>query len=267
MSKNLPVIFFIALLFVIIIITNPFTAEKRSIVFDILVKYEEQNSLATNIENLSKSEKLELAEEYINTAKEITRYDKYDKAIEITNNAIFINPDYENIYSQLSNLYLLRAYYNANSNKEKVVDSHDYTLAVEYAERNIKKFPESIKSYDGLISTYVFVDNYDKALETAKKACYSDLKFKHLCHKVSDLYLMKGEKQQAIQFYKELAQKHKNSNIAWIYKEIGNHYEYQGQCEQSQKYYKMAYQMHSTSENLQLLTTHCNKKLQSINDN
>lgn len=247
----------------IIIATNPFAATNTNATFDLLNKYEQINE-HDSIKNLSDNGRKDLVEDYLYIAKQMAKYDKYDKAIEVTNKAIYIDPIYDNIYNDLAGLYIARALYNSSNNREKAKQTNDFQKAIEYGKKNIDTFPDSPKSYDALTNTYVLVRDYNSAINTARTGCYANPKFKNLCQKVSDLYIYQRERTKAVEFYKDLIEKRKNSDVSWIYKNIGTIYKDYGACSESSKYLKIAYSMHSNSENLKALTSPCYVKSQKI---
>ena len=247
----------------IIIATNPFAATRNGDTFDLLNQYEKIND-NDSLNNLSENGKKDLVEDYIYIAKQMAKYDKYDKAIEVINKAINIDPTYDNIYSNIADLYIARALYKSSNNRDKAVKTSDFLKAIEYSQKNIDTFPDSPRSYNSLTNTYVLVKDYNSAINAAKTGCYANAKFENLCQKVSDLYLIQRKRKEAVNFYKDLIEKRKNSDVSWIYKNIGIIYKDYGVCSESSNYLEVAYNMHSNSENLKALTSPCYNKSQKI---
>ena len=114
----------------IIIATNPFAATRNGDTFDLLNQYEKIND-NDSLNNLSENGKKDLVEDYIYIAKQMAKYDKYDKAIEVINKAINIDPTYDNIYSNIADLYIARALYKSSNNRDKAVKTSDFLKAIE----------------------------------------------------------------------------------------------------------------------------------------
>lgn len=244
----------------IIFITNPFTTNEKDITFNVLNKYE-SSSFDTNFHTLSDNEQSELITELVNYAKNLSKHDEFDQAINIMEKAIKLKPDRENIYNDLAAIYLGRAFFKGLNNKQRVVKSEDFQKAIDYAKLNIEKFPYSNKNHDALIDIYTFVENYEQGIDIATKACYANPNIKENCYKAGDLYLKVGKKEQAINFYLNLAKKSNYSKDDWIYNKLGYIYAEQGICKVSNKYYKLAYKIHSSHKNLQDLTRPCHNKI------
>lgn len=243
----------------IILLTNPFTFNEREITFSILNK-NAPAPLKCNFQLLNAEEQMEHIEEQINYARELARHDDYDNAIDVINNAIALKPDYENVYNSLANIYLARASFKGLNNKNRVIHSEDFKKAIEYATLNSKTFPQSAKAYESLINIYIFVEDFEQGITVATNACYSNPGIKNNCYMVGDLYMKLGKKNQAIEFYLDLAKKSNFSDDDWIYNKLGFIYADEGACDLSNKYYKLAYQLHSSQKNLQNLTRPCQDK-------
>lgn len=250
---------FIAFIALIIFLTNPFTSEDKSIALNILSEYNQTNK-KIDFQNMTPTEKSDVAEEYVYLAKQLAKYDKYDRALEILKEAIELDPGHENIYSDVGSLYLAKAFYDSNNDTQKAIETGAFQQAVNYGRMNVEKFPGQSRSYDGLINTYVFVEDFDTAINTAKEACFAGPEFKHLCNRTADLYLMQGQRENAINFYKEVSTRFAYANNAWVYRHIGTIYSHQGDCSLASKYFQLAYKTHATSENLEALTSPCYEK-------
>jgi tetratricopeptide (TPR) repeat protein len=247
---------FAGFLCTVIIITNPFTSEPNGITIDILSKYQ-QFDQDINFNQLSEIQRRDLAEEYVYMARQLVKHDKYNEAVEAINKALKLNPAHQNIYSDLGSAYLARAFYENENNIEKVTNSNDYKLAKEFYQKNINEYPESPVSFEGLIYLHETTHNYEMAIETAHIGCFENPNLKNRCKKVADLYLLQGDRQKAIDFYKKLTTLVTNSDTSWIYNKIGYIYHAQGNCKQAKHYFKNAYKTNPTSANLDALMQTC----------
>lgn len=244
---------------VVIVITNPFTAQNSGVESGVFKEYN-KIKLISDFNKLSLSERQGLAEEYLDIAQQMARHDSYDKAIELTNKAVELGYNRYYIYNDLASIYLSRALYRSSNNIAKVKQSKDFKEALELCNLNIKENPELPESYDGLINTYVYIKDYDKAITTAKHACFANPQFVNRCKKVADLYILNGQRQQAIDFYLDLANRFTNIDKTWIYKRLGAIYNAHGNCSQANKYFKMVYKLKPTHENLEALIQTCYDK-------
>jgi tetratricopeptide (TPR) repeat protein len=249
-------IVFIGMLILIIVLTNPFTGEQNNMAVDVLQQYQSFDN-EISLAHLSENEKKNLADEYIYMSRQLMKHDKYDEALDATQKAIKLNPYYDNIYSILGNIYLARAIRNNSSNTAKIINSDDFKQAHNYFQKNINEYPDLATSFDGMINLYESVQDYEMAIETATIGCYMNTGFKNRCKKVADLYLIKGERQQAIEFYNYLILKMNNNNVSWIYKRVGYIYHAQGNCSEAKKNFKAAYKNEPTSENLDAVMLTC----------
>lgn len=256
MRKDVLSWLFAGFLILIIIITNPFTSPTGNVTVDIMSDYNKLNS-SININQLSASEKKDYAEEYVYMARQFVKHDKFDRAIEAINTAIELNPYYENIYNDLGSVYLSKISYFSGNNVEKIKNSKELQLAKELFQKNINDYPDSPTSFDGLINLYITVGKYDQAIETATIGCFAKPAFKNRCKKVADLHLLKGDRDKAIDFYRNLTTIINNSDISWVYRRIGYIYHAEGSCKEAKKYFKQAYKVHPTKENLEAVVLTC----------
>ncbi len=103
-----------------------------------------------------------------------------------------------------------------------LINSKKFLEAVDYAEKSIKVFPNSINLLKMLTNANIFLNNFDKAIETYSKLSTIDPLDKNYYKTLGALYVKKGDLDSAIASYTEALEL--NCCDAEIYYNLGNTY-------------------------------------------
>ena len=169
---------------------------------------------------------------YRNMGNSYSLKDEDDKAIEYYQKAIEINPKNDKAYNGMGNSYSFK-------------DEDD--KAIGYYQKAIELNPKNDNAYNGMGNSYNDKGEYDKAIEYYKKALEINPKNDTAYGNIGNSYNNKSEFDKAIEYYKMTLEL--NPKNDYVYDGMGNCYNYKGEYDKAIEYYQKALEINPKNDN------------------